>query len=381
MAREVYLDYAAATPIDETVLAAMQPYFGTKFYNPSATYGLAREVSQDLADARAKVAALLGAKPAEITFVAGGSESNNLALHGAMRAAPAGSNLVISTIEHESVVVAAQRYDCRQASVDQHGIIDLDDLERQIDDQTALVSVMYANNEIGSVQPIRKIAQRVADIRARRQARGIKLPLLLHSDATQAANYLDLHVSRLGVDLMTLNGGKIYGPKQSGILYARVGTRLDSLVDGGGQEQGLRSGTENMAANVGFAAALELAGKIRKDETARLQQLQRQFIDGARKISPQIQLNGSTKQRLPNNVHLTFPGQDNERLLMELDQAGIQAAAGSACSASSEEPSTVLAALGLDEAAMHSSLRFTMGRQISQQDIDYTLKTLAKLLA
>lgn len=369
----IYLDYAAATPVDAAVLKAMQPYFAEDFYNPSADYDAAREVQKALAAARTGVAHWLGARPAEIIFTAGGTEANNLAVHGIMRQFPKG-NIVVSAIEHESVSEPAGTYDWRQVAVQSDGRLDLDDLRRKIDAKTVLVSVMYANNEIGTVQPIREIVRLVDEVRRRRGAKA--LPLYFHTDACQAANYMDLHVSRLGVDLLTLNGGKIYGPKQSGILYIKAGVTLTPLIQGGGQERDLRSGTENVAGAIGFGTALELTQKMRRDETARLQKLQKQFIEQLQNAVPQAVINGSRKYRLPNNVHVTIPGRDNERLLIQLDEAGIMAAAGSACSASSEEPSHVLRAIGLSDADARSSLRFTMGRQTTSEMIGRTTRVL-----
>ena len=329
--------------------------------------------------ARSKVAHWLGAKSSEIIFAAGGTEANNLAIHGIMRRFPKG-NIVVSAIEHESVLAPAGQYNCREAGAHPDGRINVDDLKVKIDSQTVLVSVMYANNEIGTIQPIREISRLIADIRHQRQAEGNKLPLYFHTDACQAANYLDLHVARLGVDLMTLNGGKIYGPKQSGCLYVKAGVVAEPLIDGGGQERGLRSGTENVAGAVGFAEALDLAQEMRREEAVRLQTLQRQFIEELEKNIPDVVINGSLKYRLSNNIHVTIPGQDNERLLIQLDEAGIQAAAGSACSASNEESSHVLHALGLDDAAARASLRFTMGRSTTKSVTEQANHTLTQLL-
>jgi cysteine desulfurase len=380
MSKSIYLDYAAATPMDPRVLAAMQPYFMANFYNPSATYLAARHVADDLKSARATVASVLGARPSEIIFTAGGTEANNLAIHGVMAQYP-GANMVVSAIEHDSVLAPGSRYDARQAPVANSGIIDTAALSRLIDDQTVLVSVMYANNEIGTVQPVREIAQMLDGIRKQRRQSGNMTPLLFHTDAAQAANYLDLHAARLGVDLLTLNGGKVYGPKQSGVLYVKAGLSLQPLEDGGGQEQGLRSGTENVPAAIGFATALELAQAMRHDEVNRLQRLQKQLIDEVTQAVPTVRLNGSKSKRLPNNVHLTFPGVDNERLLIQLDELGILAAAGSACSASNEEPSHVLHALGLSDAAAQNSVRFTLGRATTDHDITTVVQTLTQLLA
>jgi len=371
----IYLDYAAATPLDDAVLAAMQPYFSQQFYNPSATYAAAQTVHTDLEAARASVAHWLGAHRSEVIFTAGGSEANNLAIHGLMRQYP-NANIVVSAIEHDSVLQAARHYNCREVAVKADGTIDLADLEQQIDDNTVLVSVMYANNEVGTIQPLKDVSQVVA---ASKSTRSSKLPLYLHSDACQATNYLDLHVARLGVDLLTLNGGKIYGPKQSGALYVKGGIPLQPLVDGGGQERGLRSGTENVAGAIGFSRALDTAQTMHHDEVSRLQKLQRQFLNMLSDSLPTAVVNGAHKRRLPNNVHLTLPGQDNERLLLQLEHSGILAAAGSACSASKEEPSHVLRAMGLSDAAAQASLRFTMGRYTTTEDVIRTVQALASL--
>jgi len=370
------MDHAAATPVDPAVRVAMQPYLADEFYNPSATYAAASRANKALQAARVEIAHWLGARPAEVIFTAGGTEANNLAIHGVMRRFTEG-NVVVSAVEHESVLQPARRHDVREAAVKADGRIDLADLARKIDDRTVLVSIIYANNEIGTVQPIREISRLIAEKRATRKS---TTPLLLHTDACQATNYLDLHVSRLGVDLMTLNSGKIYGPKQSGGLYVKAGIELMPLIDGGGQERGLRSGTENVAAAVGFAEALKLAQADRREETTRLQTLQRLFIDELQRQLPDVVVNGSSKYRLPNNVHVTLPGRDNERLLIQLDEAGILAAAGSACSADKGEPSHVLKALGVSDADARASLRFTMGRETDEAMVRRTVQTLAQLL-
>jgi len=376
----IYLDYAAATPVDPKVLRAMKPYWAENFYNPSATYGAARGVQQTLAAARSKVAHWLGARSGEVIFTAGGTEANNLAIHGVMRQFP-GGNIVVSSIEHESVLAPSHNYDCRQVAVRPDGRLNLDDLRQKIDGNTVLVSIMYANNEVGTIQPLREIAKIIAEKRLERKPTP-KLPrpkpLYFHTDACQAANYLDLHAARLGVDLMTINGGKIYGPKQSGVLYVKTGVSLWPLIDGGGQERGLRSGTENVAAAVGLAAALELVQSERHAEAARLRELQQDFFKQLEEKLPRVTINGSRKRRLPNNIHLTIPGQDNERLLIRLDEAGILAAAGSACSASSEVPSHVLRALGLSDTEARASLRLTMGRGTTGAMIKHCSQVLDK---
>ncbi len=370
------MDYAAATPLDAGVAEAMRPFLTEKFFNPSATYSAAIGVHKDLEAARSQVAHWLGANNPDIVFTAGGTEANNLAIHGVMRQFP-DSNIVVSSIEHDSVLAPAAEYDVRHVSVDAKGRINLDDLAKQIDDKTVLVSVMYANNEIGTIQPLREVAKVVADVRS---ARSSDAPLYLHTDACQAANYLDLHVARLGVDMMTLNGGKIYGPKQSGCLYIKPSVQLRALIHGGGQERKLRSGTENVAGCVGFAAALDHVQASRHEEGERLQNLRELFMKKLVASVPTASINGSTKYRLPNNIHVTFSGIDNERLLIQLDESGIMAAAGSACSASNEEASHVLKALGVGEQDAQASLRFTFGRQTDEAAINKTVETLSQLV-
>ncbi len=376
----LYFDYAAATPMDSAVLAAMQPYFSEQFYNPSATYVAAQQVKKDIDKARATVAGWLGARSPEVIFTAGGTEANNLAIHGVMRQFP-GAKVLVSAVEHESVLQPARRYRFQELAVDANGIVDLDTLAASIDDETALVSVMYANNEVGSIQPIRRIAQLVQAARRDRRKRGIQLPLYLHTDACQAAAYLDLHTARLGVDLLTLNAGKIYGPKQCGALFVESHVRLQPDILGGGQERNMRSGTENVPGVIGLAAALDLVQKRRHEEGHRLQALQALFFDELAKQIPGATINGSPKTRLPNNIHITLPGQDNERLLMQLDEAGIMCAAGSACSASNEEPSHVLKAMGLSDEQAQASLRFTMGRFSDEQAVRHTVAVLTASLA
>jgi cysteine desulfurase len=383
MGSSIYLDYAAATPLDPAVLAAAQPYFADKFYNPSALYLAAKEVAGDIAAARQTVAKQVGVRPAELIFTAGGTEANNLAIRGIMSQYPDG-NLVVSSIEHESVLQPARQYSCKEAPVGADGRVDIDKLVESIDDNTVLVSVMYANNEVGTIQPLKEIGERLVEIRHARVLVGNTKPLYFHADACQAGNYLTLQAHRLYLNLMTLNGGKIYGPKQSGVLWVQSGVRgvekLAPQILGGGQEYGMRSGTENVPAIMGFAKALEQTVAKSHEETKRLQGLQKQFFDLIEQQIPEAIVNGSRKHRLPNNVHITLPGQDNERLIMALDEAGIQAAAGSACSASSDEPSHVLAAMGMDEADIRASLRFTMGRGTTEGAVTKTIQVLKSLL-
>ncbi len=373
---KIYLDYAAATPVDPEVLRAMQPYFSEKFYNPSALYLDARATAKDVQDARAKIAKQLGVRPSEIIFTAGGTESDNLAIRGVMEQFP-NANLVISAIEHEAVLKPAHLYNYKEAPVNSDGVVDLKVLEKLIDSKTVLVSIMYANNEIGTIQPLREIAQIIkSKIESRKLAKSA-LPLFFHTDACQATNYLHVQANKLGVDMMTVSASKIYGPKQMGGLYLNARVKLSPQILGGGQEHGMRSGTENVAGIVGFATALDIVQNNRLKEVARMHRLQELSLDLIRQKIPAATINGSSKHRLPNNIHITIPGQDNERLIMLLDEKGIQCAAGSACSASNEEPSHVLSALGLTDKAAQSSLRLTMGRDTDERSIRYAIEELA----
>ena len=374
----IYLDHAAATPVDGEVLAAMQPYFSDVFYNPSATYLPARQAREDLEAARARVAHWLGVRPTEVIFTAGGTEGNNLAIAGVMARFP-NCSVTVSGIEHESMLAPAQQFNCTVAVTTEQGRVDVDSLRQNITDATVLVSVMYANNEVGTIQPLRQIGDMLKTIRAQRRAEGNTTPLYLHTDACQAANYLDLHVSRLGVDMMTLNGGKIYGPKQSGVLYIASHVQLQPLILGGGQERGLRSGTENVAGCVGFAAALDQAQRMRHDEVKRLNEVKNSAIHLLSARIPGAIVNGSLEHRLPNNLHITLPGFDNERVLVQLEQHGILAAAGSACSASNDEPSHVLRAMGLSDENAQSSLRFTFGRATTLADVEKLVQVLTDI--
>jgi cysteine desulfurase len=379
MRRLIYLDYAAATPMDKQVREAMEPYFTSKFHNPSATYLAARAIRQDLNSARTSIANWLGARPAEIYFTAGATEANNLAIAGIMSQFP-GSEMLVSSIEHDSVMAPAKQFKCNKIASTSRGIIDLVDMQKKFNKDTVLVSVMFVNNELGTIQPIREIAKIVAEERKKRLKAGNKTPIYLHTDAAQAANYLDLHSTRLGVDLMSINGGKIYGPKQTGVLFVRAGVVLAPLIVGGGQERNIRSGTENVAGVIGLSKALDITQKIKEIESKKLKQLWELFASELIKSIPNIQINGSSKHQAPHILHVTFPGVDNERLMMELDEKGVQTAVGSACSAASAEPSHVLQAIGMSDELARSSLRFSLGRQTTKKDVLKTVKLLKGIL-
>jgi cysteine desulfurase len=375
-----YFDYAAATPMLDDVLVAMHPYFIENFYNPSAIYLAARHNKQILDQTRHKFAQGIGARPTEIVFTAGGTEANNLAIKGIIDTYP-GGHAVTTAVEHDSVLLPVSEYDHTLVAVDDHGFVDPLAIVGAITDRTVIVSVMYANNEIGSIQPIKKIADCIAQIKQERVKRKIQLPLYFHTDACQASNYLDMQVSRLGVDLLTMNSGKIYGPKQCAALYVRAGIKLKPQILGGGQEWGFRSGTENLANIIGFSLAWDIAKQSYHNEVIRLTKLRDEFIANILKQNQKITLNGPTgKRRLANNIHITIDGYDNERLLMELDEKGFQIATGSACSASNDEPSHVLKAIGLSDNRARNSIRITLGKYTTENSLNDLKNTLLSII-
>ena len=375
MRTPIYLDYAAATPMDRRVTAAMEPYFTKLFYNPSSSYTLAKQVRFDVTAARGRVAHWLGAKPAEVIFTAGATESINLAINGVMCQYPQ-ANIVTLGTEHDAVLAAASRYARQTAPVLPNGQVNLATFSQCIDDNTVLVSVGYANNEIGTIQPLKDISLVVQHVRRMRQLKNNPLPLYIHTDASQAACYLDIHVSRLGVDLLTLNGGKMYGPKQSGVLYVSAGVHLEPLVVGGGQEMGLRSGTENVAACLGLAAALDLAQNQRKAAGEKAAVLRQELLRRLTDALPDTVVNGNPKKCLPHILHVSWPGIDGERLVMLLDEHGVMASTGSACAANKQTASHVLRSLGMGPAEIAGSLRLSVGAPTTQRDI----KTAADII-
>lgn len=379
MKKSVYLDYAAATPIEPRVLTAMQPYFSERFYNPSALYQASRDTKKALNEARSSVASLLSVRETEIIFTAGGTEANNLAIRGVMEQFP-GKKLLISSIEHESVRSVADKYDHCEIKVNKYGQVDLADFATKLNEETVLVSVIYASNEVGTIQNLSKIGELVSEAVKDRKKRGIEIPIYLHSDATQAAQFLNISPKRLGVDLMTLNGGKIYGPKQSGALYVKSGIKLEPIIYGGGQEKNLRSGTENIAGCIGFSVALKLARELAPKEALRLEKLSSELRTGIEKLRPDVIFHGHPKLRLPNLTSFALPGVDNERLMMELDELGFMVATGSACSAKNGEASHALLAMGLNKEVAQSTIRVTLGRGTTQADIKAFVSALSNLV-
>ena len=383
MKKYIYLDYAAATPMDDRVLSAMKPYFSEKFHNPSSTYTPALETKAALEDARKTMAMFLSAKPTEITFTAGGTEANNLAIIGTATKHP-GGHIITTATEHDSVLkpieyLGQNGWKTTFVMPGKDGLVEPDELLGAVTDETVLLSVIYANNEVGTIQPLNKIAAGLAEIKRARLKRGIERPIYLHTDAAQATQYLDMHPSRLGVDMLSFNSDKIHGPKQCGTLFIKSGTLINPLIFGGDQEKGLRSGTPNVPAAVGFAEAIKIAEEIKPKEIDRIRKLRDKLHDAVLEIDGAV-VNGTMKKRLPNNLHVTFPGVDNERLLLQLEQRGIIAASGAACSASSEEPSHVLRSMSMTDELIRSSIRFSLGRETTEQDIEQTVKTLRELV-
>jgi cysteine desulfurase len=383
--KSYYMDYAAATPLAPGVLDAMLPYLTEEYGNPSSLYTLARHSRGAVDAARHVVADHFGAKTTEIVMTCGGTDGNNLAIQGVLRAFP-GAHWVTSAIEHDAVLGIAGPY--RKAGwpasiipVPQSGIVSAPDVAAAITDRTVLVSLMMANNEIGTIQPVAELTKLVAKIRADRVSRKVQLPLYVHTDAVQAANYLDLHVARLGVDLLAISGSKIYGPKGSGCLYIRHGTIIEPLMYGGGQERERRSGTENVAGIVGFATALAQTSEAREQESRRLAELRDDLARRLASAVPDLIINGSMKRRLPNNLNITIPGVEGEALVLYLDQAGVMASTGSACSTGDLAPSHVLTAIGRTAPEAGQSLRLTLGRDTSVVAVDYLAGVLPQIVS
>ncbi len=364
MANElIYLDHAAATPLDERVLAAMQPYFSDAFFNPSSPYAPAVAVRREYEAAKHRLAVCFGGKGDDIVMTAGATESINLIF------ASIDGHVVTSSIEHHAVLAAARRHDVTFVAAGEVGMVDPAEVARAIRADTQLVSIALANNELGTIQPLRDIAQVVHAERQRRFEAGDTTPIYLHSDASQGVGQIDIHVARLGVDALTINAGKIYGPKQVGLLWVGNHVKLSPTIVGGGQERGLRSGTENVAGTVGFATALELAVAHRNFESKRLAGLRDTLQSSLLTAFPDAVVSGSQKKRLPGHLHISFPGVDAERLLFALETQGVMVATGSACAANKGTRSHVLTAIGLTPEVADGSLRITLGRLTDDQTV------------
>jgi cysteine desulfurase len=374
--RFVYADNAATTPTSPEVLQAMMPYFGEGYGNPSSLHQKGREAKKAITESREKIASLLGAKPNEIYFTSSGSEADNWAIKGAAFAsANRGKHIISTKIEHHAVLhsleaLEKEGFEVTYLDVDSEGLVSPEEVAAAVRPDTILVEVMFANNEIGTIEPIKAITAAV-------KAKNPKT--LVFTDAVQAIGSVPVNVSELGVDLLSLSGHKIHAPKGIGALYVKTGVRLKNLIDGGGQERGKRGGTENVAYIVGLAKALEVA-VAGIDECERVAKLRDRLIDSILTEIPYTRLNGSRKHRLPGNVNVSFEFIEGESLLLLLDMAGICASTGSACSSSSLEPSHVLLSIGVPVEQAHGSLRLTIGRETTDADVDYIIEKLPEIV-
>ena len=374
--KRIYLDHAATTPTDPRVVEAMLPHFSDAFGNPSSIHSLGVETRTAVAEAREKVAGLIGAASDEIIFTSGGTEADNLAIKGvALANAHKGQHIVTTRIEHHAVeescrYLESQGFKVTLVGVDQDGLVDPKDVEKAVTPETILISVMHANNEVGTIQPIAEIGKMARE-------RGI----YFHTDAVQTAGHIPVNVNELGVDLLSISAHKLYGPKGIGALYVRKGTRMVSFLHGGGQENGRRASTENVPGIVGFGMAAELALRdVKNGESKKLLPLRDKLIKGILEKIPDSQLNGHPSLRLPNNVNVSIKYVEGESMLLNLDLQGIAASTGSACSSGSLEPSHVLLAIGLSHELAHGSLRFTLGKYTTEEDIDFVLKVLPEIV-
>jgi cysteine desulfurase len=373
--KRIYLDYAATTPVHPDVLQAMLPYFTDTYGNPSSFYSFGQEAKGAVEKARESVAGLIGAKADEVVFTSGGTEADNFALEGTAFANEKKGNHIITTgIEHHAILetckfLEKKGFKVTYLLVDSYGMVDPGDVKKAITPETILISVMHANNEIGTIQPLAEIG------RIAREA-----GIIFHTDAVQTVGHIPTDVNELGVDLLSMSGHKLYGPKGVGALYIRKGTRITTFVHGGGQEKGRRSGTENVPGIVGLGKAAEIAQQERNGEAARLTGLRDRFIAELQKRIENIHLNGHPVKRLPNNINISVSYVEGESMILSLDFEGIYASTGSACSSGSLEPSHVLLAMGLDHIQAHGSLRFTLGRWTTESDIDKVLEVLPPIV-
>jgi len=374
--RRVYLDHSATTPVDPEVATIMMTYYTEKYGNPSSVHGFGREAKQALEQARNQVAELIGAASQEITFTSGGTEADNLAILGTAEALrKKGKHIITSCIEHHAVLETCEYlekngFDLTVIPVDEEGIISVDDVRKAIRPDTILITVMHANNEVGSIQPISEIGKLAKE-------HGI----VFHVDAVQSLGKIPINVEEMQVDLLTISSHKIYGPKGVGALYVRKGVRIVPLVHGGGQERKRRSGTENTPGIIGFGKACELAGQRMADDAEHQRKLRDKLMNGILERIEFVKVNGPVgERRLPNNVNVSIRYVEGESLLLSLDMLGIAASSGSACTSGSLDPSHVLLGMGLIHEIAHGSLRFSLGRQNTEEDIDYVLEQLPKIV-
>lgn len=371
----IYLDHAAATPVDPKVFEAMEPYFLHDFFNPSAAYLPAKKVAADYEAAKATIAHAIGAKSHDLIITAGATEANNLALSSVLCSGITPPILYLST-EHDSVRRVAEHFGGEAVRVDKNGRVDMADLRAKITDSTELISVALVNGEIGVIQPLAEIAALIREIRYDRLRRGIRTQLLLHSDASQALNLLDINVARLGVDLLTINSAKVYGPKGVGALYVSHEAKLRPQILGGGQENGLRSGTENVPGVIGFAKAVELTKTHLTSNRKKYAELKSQLLANLQGYEPIV-----SKHQLDNFINLCYNGIDGERLVFLLEEKAVYVATGAACAASKGEKSHVLKALGLNDAQIAGSLRLTLGATNTKEQIITAAKVINEVVS
>ena len=374
--KRVYMDHTAGKPVDPRVIEVMLPYMKSLYSNPSSIHSFGQETRQALEDARTKIAELINAERKEsVIFTSGATESNNMAIKGvAYRNRDRGTHIITSSIEHMSVLnpcnfLTTKGFKTTFLSVDRYGFVSLESLEKELTSETVLVSIMYANGEIGTIQPIREISQVVHSKNA-----------YLHVDATAANGQVPIDVKNEGLDLLTLSSNDMYGPKGMGALYIKRGTRIEPLIHGGGQERGLRSGTENIPSIAGFGKAAELAKKEMPTESERLKKLRDKHIKGLLDPIPYSSLNGHPTKRLPNNVAVRYSFIEGESILLNLNIKGVAASSGSACTAKTLEPSHVLRAIGLKHEEAHGSLLFTLGRQNTEVEVDYVISIMPDIV-
>jgi cysteine desulfurase len=374
--RTIYLDHAATTPVKPAVLEAMRPYYTEHYGNPSSIYSIARESKKAIETARAQVAKALGAIPDEINFTSGGSESDNWAIKGiAFANRKKGNHIITSAIEHHAVLHTCQYLEKEGFSVtylpvDSSGLVDPQDLEKAITDKTILISIMYANNEIGTIEPVAELGT-IAK----------KHKIYFHTDAVQAIGNIPIDVKAQNIDLLSLSAHKFYGPKGCGALYIRKGVKIDNLIHGGGQENRRRAGTENIAGIVGLGTAIELATSDIGGRNTRIAALRDRLLKGILDTIPYSRLNGHPERRLPGNLNVSFEFIEGESMLLWLDDEGICGSTGSACTSGSLEPSHVMLAIGLPHEVAHGSLRLTLGDANTEQDVDRVLDVLPKVVA
>lgn len=373
MERKIYFDHAATTPVRKEVLEKMLPYFSEIYGNANSQHMFGREAVKAVDEARDTIARLINAKPSEIYFTSGGTESDNWALRGTARAQKAkGKHLIISSVEHPAMIATAKQlekdgYDVTYLPVDETGTVSPESVKAAIRDDTIFVGVMTANNEVGTIQPIQEIASIVKERK-----------ITMFTDAVQAAGVLKLDVQELGVDMMSFSGHKFYGPKGIGVLYIRSGTKIDPVMTGGHQERMKRGGTTNVPAIVGMAEAFHLANEEREKNAAYVKGLRDRFIREVEERIPDVRLNGHRVNRLPANADFSFRYIEGESILFHLDLAGIAVSSGSACSSGSLEPSHVLLAMGVPEETAHGSIRFTFGTDNTEEEVDYAVDVLAE---